>query len=442
MVTQDILEVIEGKGFDAPLVEVGTGDLPSIFAVSDFASATIAAAGRAATRLFGGGDVVIDRRLASFWFGMTIRPQGWDLPPLWDPIAGDYATNDGWIRLHTNAPHHRAAALSVLGPLETRQKVAAALETWSKADLETAVVEAGGCAAQMMSQAEWAAHPQGQAVQSEPLIAIETGTSGTGWTARGNSLSGLKVLDLTRVLAGPVATRFLAGLGAEVLRIDPLDWEEGAVIPEVALGKRCARLDLKTKEGRNTLKSLIADADVMIHGYRPKALAHLGFSSRELQELRPGLVEVTHSAYGWSGPWATRRGFDSLVQMSSGIAHQGMTDHRAEKPVPLPVQALDHGCGYLVAMAALNGLRRRMRDGVGSTSRLSLARVGDLLACSAVSAQTPFGPETGADLSDVVEDTSWGPARRVASPLTIGGQPLRWAHPAGALGRHRAIWSQ
>ena len=336
-----------------PIPFTSKGALPSAFAVTDLASASIAAAGQAVSELLHQHtgrlpNLEVDRRLASFWFATSIRPVGWSVPPLWDPVAGDYPTSDGWIRLHTNAPHHRAAAEKVLGACADRAAVASKVAQWAKTDLEHAVVEAGGCAAEMRSWAQWQAHPQGQAVNSEPLIQFSAGnpeppSSWQGSVAR--PLAGIKVLDLTRVLAGPVASRFLAGLGADVLRIDPPTWNEPGVVPEVTLGKRCARLDLHDKADRILFESLLKDADILLHGYRADALERLGYGVAERQALAPGLIDACLNAYGWSGPWQNRRGFDSLVQMSSGIAEAGMQWKKADQPTPLPVQALDHAPG-------------------------------------------------------------------------------------------------
>src|SRR5690606_14976535 len=153
-------------------------------------------------------------------------------------------------------------------------------------------------------------------------------------------LAGIRVLDLTRILSGPIATRFLAGYGADVLRIDPIDWDEPAVAPDVTLGKRRARLDLRSPEGKATFEHLLQQADVLVHGYRSDALEKLGLGETRRRELNPGLVDVCLDAYGWTGDWRARRGFDSLVQMSSGIAHAGMTLLNKPIPTPLPVQAL------------------------------------------------------------------------------------------------------
>lgn len=425
-----------------PIPLTSSGALPSAFAVTDLACASIAAAGQAVSELLQRHTgrlpaLEVDRRLASFWFATSIRPTGWSLPPLWDPIAGDYATKDGWIRLHTNAPHHRAAAERVLGARADRAAMANQVAQWAKTDLELAVVEAGGCAAEMRSWAQWQVHPQGLAVNAEPLIQFSTDSHQTpkpwpGSVAR--PLAGIKVLDLTRVLAGPVASRFLAGLGADVLRIDPPTWNEPGVVPEVTLGKRCARLDLHDKADRLVFESLLKDADILLHGYRADALARLGYGVAERQKLAPGLIDVCLNAYGWSGPWQHRRGFDSLVQMSSGIAEAGMQCQQADKPTPLPVQALDHATGYLMAAAAITLLAR------GGSARLSLARTAKLLIEHGAGTDEALRAEDESDQGLLIEQTPWGAAHRLQVPLKITGTPLQWALPACELGSHRAQW--
>ena len=432
-----------------PLTFTEAGALPSIFAVTDLASASIGAAGQAVAQLIQQQtgrlpSVSVDRRLASFWFSSSIRPTGWEVPPLWDPVAGDYASADGWIRLHTNAPHHRAAAERVLGKAADRIEMAAYVAKWKAAELEQAIVDEGGCAAQMRSWQAWQSHPQGLAVNAEALVQRRTdeATCVKPWLGSvARPLAGIKVLDLTRVLAGPVASRFLAGLGADVLRIDSPTWNEPGVVPEMTLGKRCARLDLKSPEGRQLFESLLKDADILFHGYRADALEQLGYTASALQTLAPGLIDVSLNAYGWSGPWRNRRGFDSLVQMSSGIADAGMAWKQADKPVPLPLQALDHATGYLMAASAVQALSERLKSGRGGSARLSLARTAKLLV---EAGQVPEQPALRAEeLSDqglVVEQTAWGQAHRLLAPVTISGTPLQWDLPAGELGSHRAQW--
>jgi crotonobetainyl-CoA:carnitine CoA-transferase CaiB-like acyl-CoA transferase len=386
----------------------------------------------------------VDRRLASHWFGFSIQPIDWALPAPWDPIAGDYATADGWIRLHTNAPHHRSAALAVLGVAAEKPAVAAAVERWSAQELETAIVGNHGCAAVMRSLEQWQRHPQGAAVTREPLVQIRATPDSGEPLPRLNPerpLRGIRVLDLTRVLAGPVATRLLAGLGAEVLRIDPPGWDELGVVPEVTLGKRCARLDLRTPAGRSTLLELLRQADVLVHGYRPEALDNLDLAAQTRRQTRPGLVDITLDAYGWTGPWSQRRGFDSLVQMSAGIAEAGMRMLGRARPTPLPVQALDQVAGYLMAAMALRGLTQRLQTGRGFEGRTSLARVASLLSSAAAAPPLNDLPApAAADWSDAIEASDFGPAHRLRSPLTIGNRPLSWARPAAKLGGVAPAW--
>lgn len=431
-----------------PIAFEERGALPSAFAVTDLACASLAAAGQAVSELLRQQtgelpNVAVDRRLASFWFSSSIRPIGWQVPPLWDPIAGDYATADGWIRLHTNAPHHRAAAERVLGACADRAAMAAQVAKWTSTALEQAVVEANGCAAEMRSWAQWQQHPQGLAVNAEPLVHFSEQTDGKTLAWQGSAarpLAGIKVLDLTRVLAGPTASRFLAGLGADVLRIDSPTWNEPGVVPEMTLGKRCARLDLHDPADRAVFESLLKDADLLLHGYRADALEHLGFGFERRQQLAPGLIDVSLNAYGWSGPWRNRRGFDSLVQMSSGIAEAGQRWKQADKPTPLPVQALDHATGYLMAASALRLLTERLAHGRGGSARLSLARTAKLLIEHGPGTNEPLRAEDALDQAPAIEQTAWGPAQRLRVPVQISGTGVQWDLPAAELGSHQAQW--
>jgi hypothetical protein len=427
----------------------GSGVLPSVFAVEDFASAAVGAAGLAIGELLAAGSgranaVTVDRKLASLWYIGSIQPVGWSMPSLWDAIAGDYAAADGWIRLHTNAPHHRAAALSVLGVPPERDAVTRAVAKWKRDALEQAVVQANGCAAAMRSLADWREHEQGAAVSAEPLVHIHqtAGHQPSTWRPEtSRPLRGVRVLDLTRVLAGPVATRFLAGFGADVLRIDPPEWDEPGVVPEVTLGKRCARLDLRTPRGRSIFEQLLQESDVLIHGYRADALEALGLGADRRRELRPDLVDVSLNAYAWAGPWCNRRGFDSLVQMSAGIADEGMRRLQRPRPTPLPVQALDHATGYLIAAAAIRGLTEQLKTSRGCTARLSLARSAALLIDGprADGAGEIVRADDG-DWQAKQEQSEFGAARRLRGPVTVHGIEMQWDRAAARLGSSQARW--
>ncbi|WP_307237479.1 CoA transferase [Pararhizobium capsulatum] len=250
-----------------------------------------------------------------------------------------------------------------------------------------------------------------------------------------------RYIDLTRVLAGPVATRFLAGFGADVLRIDPPGWDEPGVIPEVTLGKHCARLDLKTPSGRNVFSELLNKADILVHGYRSDALEEIGFGTAARQAVRPGLIDISLDAYGHSGPWARRRGFDSLVQFSSGITATGMDWRSADAPFSLPVQALDHATGYLLAAAAVRGVIAKSTGAGPISARLSLARTAKLLVDHKDSpSNARFAPLMDEDFGTTVEQTDWGPALRLLPPVNIAGIPMNWTRPAIKLGSNEAVW--
>jgi crotonobetainyl-CoA:carnitine CoA-transferase CaiB-like acyl-CoA transferase len=434
------LELLEQLAIPGPAAV-----LPSVFDVTSYATAAAAVAGLALAEHAQPDhppSVSVDTVAASAAFASEARLEtvGWERPPVWDPIAGNYRTADGWIRLHTNYAHHRAAALRALGLPEgsARKAVERAVGRRAAEDLETAVVDEGGAAAALRAREEWAASEQGRAtVDERPATLIDTGTKVTGWQSRGGPapLQGLRVLDLTRVIAGPVCTRYLAAYGADVVRVDPPGFAEvPALVPDTTVGKRCVGLDLRNDDDRTTFERLLAAADVLVCGYRPAALDRLGYDPDTLRGSNPSLIIGRLDGYGWTGPWAGRRGFDSLVQMSTGIAAAGRTagqDDGNGPPVPLPVQALDHSVGYLLAAGILRALTRRLSDGRLTEVRASLVGAANVLLGLPAGTGTPL-PETTVQLID--DDTAWGPVRRVPVPTVVHGHPARWRRPAGPVG--------
>ncbi|MGB6008222.1 CoA transferase [Castellaniella sp.] len=473
----------------------GQGMLASRYPVTDLACASIGAASMLLARWVDPARpplVRLDRPLASWWFGASLQPLGWDVPKVRDAVTGDYAAQDGWIRIHANAAHHRQRALQVLDlpPDAARAAVESRVRAWAAEALETALVDQAACAAALRAPAQWRRHPQGLAVAAEPLLHRRDGLSCAGmpWAAGlgaaggdagtwassesglpglledasgrpvdpARPLAGLRVLDLTRVLAGPAATRFLAACGAQVLRLDPADWQEPGMVPEVTVGKRCAWLDLRDPAGRARFERLLARADVLVHGYRPDALDRLDLGADVRQRIRPGLVDVCLDAWGWTGPWRMRRGFDSLVQMSTGIAWSGGPDRA---PDPLPVQALDQATGYWMAACVLKGLIQRRERLRGSIWRVSLARTAALLASGAEAAddaqaaasdgsagaesQTPepaVGQAPQEAYEAAIEATAWGPAHRLRAPCRVGAADWSWDRPAGDLLSSPPVW--
>ncbi len=448
--------MLDGIGVDQSVVEQlrlssSCDDvLQSCFKTTDFAASSYLAVGCALAEYcrsahdYSVARIHVDNRLASLWFSASLSPIDWERGSVWDPIAGNYQGVDGWIRLHTNAPHHKSAALSVLQCEASQDRVAKAVGEWQVDKLEQAMVEAGACAASMRTLTQWQQHPQGRAVAAEPLVhwkELNVADKDTHPVSVDRPLAGIRVLDLTRVLAGPVSTRCLAAYGADVLRIDPISWNEPSVVPEVTLGKRCAHLDLKTETGRNQLIELLKSADLLIHGYRPGAMRGLGLSDEEITAVNPSIINVSLCAYGWTGPWSQRRGFDSLVQMSAGIADEGMRQFESGKPRPLPVQALDHATGYLMAAVAMHALSVRKKSGQVLSAKLSLAKSADLLMQHNQIITTPaFPPRCDADLNDNIEKSAWGLARRVHFPLTTDPVKAVWDLPACELRSYPAHW--
>jgi hypothetical protein len=441
---------------EAPSAVTFTGRtrmLPSVYDVGALAAATVGAAAAAVAELHAlrSGEpprpFAIDRGHAAVAFRSEryFEAVGWKMPDIWDPIAGDYRARDGWIRLHTNYRNHREGALRALGVAESRDAVTAAVATWSADDLEAAVVREGGVAAKMRTAAEWAALPQGMALAREPLFAIAARPGGRlDLGAGGRPLEGVRVLDLTRVLAGPVCTRVLGAFGADVLRVDPPGFEEvPALLPEFTAGKRRAALDLRDPRDRVTFERLLAGAHVLVHGYRCDALDRLGYGASQRRALNGALIEVSHDAYGFTGPWAARRGFDSILQMSNGIADRGRAAMGLDRPYPMPAQALDHGTGYLLAAAACRGLVRALHDGQASETRLSLARVAKLLVDLGDDGDIR-SPEVASDeVGRWMESatTAFGTVRRVTCPVRIAGMEPRWTLEAGPLGDGPAAWA-
>ncbi|MCW2881603.1 MAG: L-carnitine dehydratase/bile acid-inducible protein [Sphaerisporangium sp.] len=365
------------------------------------------------------------------------------VPISWAPLSGDYPTADGWVRLHCNFDHHRDAALTGLELPSGADRVAVATACAGRTalDVEQAVTNAGGCAAAMRSPAEWQTHSQGRAVAKLPLIGFsrldDAGPRTAGRGASGRPLAGVRVLDLTRVIAGPVATRTLAAHGAEVLRVGAAHLPEvpGLVI-STAFGKRSCELDLRTQEGAAAFRELVAAADAVVQSYRPGALAALGFGPEELAAIRPGIVCVDISAYGSRGPWAGRRGFDSLVQMACGIAHEGGDGTR---PVPLPAQVLDHATGRLAALAVIAGLLRREAEGGSWHAEVALARTAVWL--------DGLGRVDGAGLpepevDDLLDEmgSSLGNLTYVRAPGEIGDARPYWSSPPPRRGEHPPMW--
>ncbi len=356
----------------------------------------------------------------------------------WAALSGFWPTADGWLRTHANYPHHRARLLTALGLPEstTANELRARLATMTAFDAETAVVGAGGVAAAVRTEAEWRAHPQSRAVAPQPLLALarvgDAQARPLPPAPLTEPLAGVRVLDLTRVLAGPVATRTLALWGADVLRIDsPRLPEPELQHLDTGAGKRSALLDLAIAGDLAALDALLDTADVVVTGYRSASLDRFGLSPEALAERHPGIVVARLTAWGTTGPWADRRGFDSIVQAASGISWLESKD--GTTPGALPAQALDHSAGYLLATGVTTALRRQRAEGGSWLVETSLARVAaELLGMPRDPRRTvPTWEPTVVARGDVTS---------AAAALHFEGGPDDWAMPPVAWGSSQPRW--
>jgi crotonobetainyl-CoA:carnitine CoA-transferase CaiB-like acyl-CoA transferase len=428
--------------------------LPSSFRVAAAAQASIAAAGLVAAQLWRlrsgqSQHVTVDMRHAIVECRSERYLRVDDKPSdmAWDAIAGIYKTRDRrLVRLHTNFRHHRDAVCKVLNCKPEREDVQAALMQWDGEAFETAAY-AGGCAVALMrSCEEWSALPHARALAELPLISIEKiGEAGPKpWPAGDRPLTGLRVLDLSRVIAGPVAGRTLAAHGADVLLISGPDLP---AIPWLAIdtgrGKLTGFVELKSEHGRDRLRDLLASADIFSQGYRPHSIAALGFSPQDAARISPGIVYVSLSAYGHSGPWAERRGYDSLVQTATGFNHAEGQAAGVDGPKELPVQMLDHASGYLMAFGAMMARARQSREGGSWHVRVSLAQTGRWLwNLGRVADGLKTEDLRGEAVQPFIEDTAsgFGPLRAIRHSAALSATPAFWARPAMPLGSHRPQW--
>ncbi|HXP75747.1 MAG TPA: CoA transferase [Stellaceae bacterium] len=430
--------------------------LPASFAVGTAAQASIAAAALAAAELWQlrtgvRQQVRVPMRDAAVEFRSEryLRVDRQPAPEPWDKIAGTYRCGDGrWVRLHTNFPHHRNGVLTLLKCEHDRAAVERALQGWTAETFETAAAQAGLAVTAMRRFDEWDAHPQGQALARLPVLSIEkmADTPAERLPAAQRPLGGIRVLDLTRVIAGPVCGRCLAAHGADVLLITAphLPFFLPLVI-DTGRGKLSAQLDLRDEPARERLKELIHDADVFVQGYRPGALGALGFGPEEVARLRPGIVYVSLSAYGHRGPWAGRRGFDSLVQTASGFNAAEAEAAGVSQPKPLPAQALDHASGYLMAFGAMTALARRAHEGGSWHVRVSLAQTGRWVrGLGRIEGGLDRSDPGFEDVRDRLEESASGfgqlTATRHAAELAL--TPARWSRPSVPLGTHEPRWPE
>ena len=435
--------------------------LPTSFRIGDTSTAALSAVGLAVSDLWESRtgrrqEVSVDARraTASLRSGKYMEMDGAGVSTERNTVMGVYPTKDGrWSYLHCNFPNHRAAALSVLGVAEDRDAVIKAVAKWNAQDLEDAIIEAKGAGGMVRTMEEWAKHPQAAAIANLPLMEIvKLADSPPEALPEGSRpLSGVRVLDLTRVLAGPTCARTLAEHGADVMKIT------GAHLPNIGYqeydtghGKLNAQLDLRETKDMETLRGLVSQTDVFSQGYRPGTLGGRGLSPEELAELRPGIVYISMCAFSHMGPWASRRGFDTVVQTVSGITNRQGDLFPGANPGPqfYPVSAIDYLTGYLMAFGGMVALNRRVHEGGSWLVRISLAQVGRWLVSQGEIPEADlknipaeFNPEEIASWS-TVSDTPMGKLGHLGPVLSLSETPPRWARTSVPLGHHDPVWPE
>ena len=430
--------------------------LPSSFAVGTAAQATIAAAAlaacevghiRGAPRQQVGVDMVHAALECTGWFSIDGR-----VPELWDKFSGLYPCADGWVRIHANFAHHREGALKLLGlnpATALRADAERAMLSWRATEFETAVANAGLVATALRSFHEWDASEPGRAVAGQSLVSIERIGSAPPrplprplprLDADQRPLTGVKVLDLTRILAGPVGGRALAAYGADVMLVNAPHLPNIEAIADTSRGKRSVHLDLRAAPDRAAMDGLLEQAHVFIQGYRPGGLAALGYGPQEAAARRPGIVYVSLSAYGERGPWAARRGFDSLVQTAMGFNHAEGEAAGDGKPRALPMQILDEASGYLIAMGTAAALHRQQCEGGSWHVRVSLAQTGHWLRGLG---RVPDGLRAvKPDIEPYLEtvESGFGGLRALRHSAQLVRTPAYWARPSMPPGTDLPSW--
>jgi crotonobetainyl-CoA:carnitine CoA-transferase CaiB-like acyl-CoA transferase len=453
-------EIDRAAGADLPLDDVTfDGEEPvltSKFALATSGAASIAACGLAAAAVWRERtgraqrvSVKLRDAAAALRSANYLRIDGKPPASPWAAISGFYETRDGrWIQYHCNYPHHRDGVLALLGCDDNKESVQEATGRREAEFLEDALAEAGMCAGIVRTRSEWEGHPQGRAVAQLPLIEVlRIGDSKAEALPSGERpLSGVRVLDLTRVLAGPTGARTLAEHGADVLRVTAAHLPaQPEVDADTGHGKLSARLDLRSAGDHERLLSLVREGDVFVQSYRPGALGARGLSPETLAAVRPGIVYVSLSAYGHEGPWRERRGFDSLVQSVSGFVSEqslGGKERSEGPPHHLPAQAIDYVSGYLMAFGAMVALLRRAREGGSYHVRVSLAQTGQWIWGLGRGDGAPPADGGAEDVASIMSETNSpiGRLTHLAPVVEMSETPARWERPSVPLDYHPPEW--
>lgn len=434
--------------------------LETRFRAAEGASAALAAGAATAARIgrnrgIPAGRVRVNSRhaeasLLSFahlaFLDPTTAPPARQAPEARTAAAGFYRTADGrWLYLHPGFPHNTAGLLRLLGVADDRESVSAAVAAREGAELEAAIATAGLCGAITRSAAEWDASLPGRLLADRPVVDIvqlnDSPPEPLPPATDARPLEGMRVLDLTRVLAGPTCARTLASYGADVLRIGAAGLPFVPLfVADTGFGKRSAHLDLTRPDDAQRLRRLIRDTDVFSQGYRSGAMDRLGFGVTDVAQLRPGILYVSINCYGHDGDWRSRPGWEQLAQVVTGIANQQGLDKNADTPVLLPAAVTDYITGYLAAFGVLAALERRARVGGSYWVRVSLCRTGMWIRSLGLRRNLAARAVAEAEIAALQDqmDTPWGAVRYLRPAVSISGSRVAWDRPPAPLGSHRA----
>lgn len=363
-------------------------------------------------------------------------------------VTQPWPTLDGrWFLPHLNLPHLSRRVLNVLGCENTPESVAAAVGRRRADELEQAIADAQACGGTIRTPEEWLQHPQGRYLSARPVVEIHKIADGAPQPLPNGDrpLSGVRVLDLTRILAGPVAGRTLAEQGADVLMVTagklPQTPEH---VRDTSHGKRSCFLDLDLPDEAQQLRRLVREADVFIDGYRPGALQGHGFGAQELHALRPGLVVLSVSCFGSGGPFAGRAGWEQVAQAVTGICHVNGQLSNGGRPKLVFAPMSDYITGYLGAYGVMLALARRAREGGSYQVHVSLCQSAMFVHRQGLLAGFEDAPERLDDASlqrlYVQAATSQGELRTLGPVLKMSETMPRWSRPTPAFGADEPCW--
>ena len=466
----DQLLAVAGRApADFVRIEGGAPAMATRFHAEEAAAAVLAAGGALAADIWalrGGGpqEVRVSTReaatgLVSFLHQTFAEPDR--APPLTQddarggrgtPAMGFFETKDGrYVYLHPSFPASAAKLHALVGSPADKAAVAANVAGWNAMDLENAIAELGICGAMARTPEEWDASEQGRILATRPMVEVTKIADGppVPFPLRMTSpLSGIRVLDLTRVLAGPTCGRTLAQYGADVLYVaSPNLPATPGFVTDTNHGKLSAYLDLTQAGDLDRLRKLIATADVFSQGYRSGGLERLGLGPTDLAQLNSGLVYISINAYGHEGPWRTRPGWEQLGQAVTGMAwlHGQHIAGGDRGPILQPGAVTDYTTGFLAALGGLIALQRRALYGGSYLVRVSLSQTAVWLRSLGVApperleAVEPVSAEE-VDAWRIDTASGWGGLRHLRPAVRMSATPTAWARPVVPLGTHPAAW--